>query len=71
MSLIIESAPRAFRKGIESFKNGKAEKGIKRIESSLKDGFKPAMVFLDIIKHNKNVDEAIATFEELMGKGFP
>ena len=70
MSQIIESAPRAFRNGIESLKKGKADKGVKRIESSLKEGFKPAMVFLDIYKAEKDINQSIIIFEELMEKGF-
>ena len=70
MSQIIEKAPRAFRNGIESLKKGKAEKGVKRIESSLKEGFKPAMVFLDVYRSKSDINQSIIIFEELMNKGF-
>ena len=70
MSQIIESAPRAFRHGIDSLKKRKVDKGIKRIESSLKNGFKPAMIFLDIYQSKNDIDQTITSFEALMNNGF-
>ena len=70
MSQIIESAPRAFRNGIESLKKGNTEKGVKRIESAISDGFKPATIFLDIYLNEKDVNQSVKLFEELMDKGF-
>ena len=69
MSQIIESAPRIFRKGLEYLKKGKKEKGVKRMSSALKGGFKPAMVMLDLIEHKVDINQVITSFEILMEKG--
>ena len=70
MNQIFESAPRAFRKGVEYLKKGKKEKGASRFATSLKAGFKPAMVIIDIIDHEEDVNQAVVSFETLFKNGF-
>jgi len=71
MSEKTEVVPKKFLAGIDYLKKGKTDKGIKRINSAQKDGYKPAMVFLDIFMHNKNIEEALNIYESLMKGGFP
>jgi len=70
MSQLIESSPRAFRKGVEYLKKGKKDKGVNRLATALKDGFKPAMVLLDLAQHENDINQLITSFEQLMEQGF-
>ena len=59
---IFKSYPRNFRRGIEILEKGKTEKGIKRIEKSIESGFKPGIVFLDVLENSSSLTQAIDLF---------